>query len=120
VRPISLWPLWRRLSITAVLVAALLACGQKESAPPSPLSADELYLIDAYLSVRRAGSFHPYQRAVADSLLDSLAARVDTVRVARTIAALNATPERWAMVFQTIEDRLTGRDSTAASEAAGR
>jgi hypothetical protein len=84
------------------------------------LSSDELYLIDSYLSVRHAGSFHPYQRAVADSLLDRLAGEVDTLRVARTISALNATPERWALVLKTIEDRLTGRDSTSASEPAGR
>lgn len=103
-----------------MLIAALLSCGQKGSRQPSPLSPDELYLIDAYLDVRRAGAFHPYQRAVADSLLDSLAGQVDTLRVARTISALNATPERWALVLKTIEDRLSGRDSTAASESAGR
>lgn len=105
--------------MTAVLIAALLSCGQKESRQPSPLSTDELYLIDAYLMVRRAGSFHPHQRAVADSLLDALAAEVDTMRVARTIAALNATPERWSLVLKTIEDRLSGRDSTETSEAPG-
>lgn len=102
-----------------MLIAALLSCGQKESRQPSPLSTDELYLIDAYLSVRRAGAFHPHQREIAGQMLDSLAAEVDTLRVARTIAALNATPERWALVLKTIEDRLAGRDSTRASEPAG-
>ena len=84
------------------------------------MSTDELYLVDAYLSIRHAGSFHTYQRAVADSLLDSLAGEVDTLRVARIISTLNATPERWAVVLQTIEDRLSGRDSTRTSEPAGR
>jgi hypothetical protein len=124
VRPIFLRLPPRRLSVTAVLVAALLwaallSCGQKESRQPSPLSSDELYLVDAYISVRRAGSLHTFQREVSEHLLDSLATRVDTLRVARTIAALNATPERWSLVFRTIEDRLSGRDSTGTSEPAG-
>ncbi len=96
-----------------------MSCGQKQNREPSPLSTDELYLVDSYLRVRRAGAFHPYQRAIADSLLDSLATEVDTLRIARIITKLNATPERWAVVLQTIEDRLSGRDSTAASETPG-
>jgi hypothetical protein len=39
--------------------------------------------------------------------------------VARTIATLNAAPERWALVFKTIEDRLSHRDSTRTSEPPG-
>jgi hypothetical protein len=42
------------------------------------------------------------------------------LRVERTITALNATPERWAFILQTIEDRVSTRDSTSASKAAGR
>lgn len=105
--------------MTAVLLAALLSCGRKESPEPSPLSGDERYLIDAYLRVRRAGALHTYQRPMADRILDSLASDIDTLRVARTIAALNATPERWAFVFKTIEDRLSTRDSTGTSEPTG-
>lgn len=95
-----------------------MSCGRKENPGPSPLSGDELYLVDAYLKVRRAGALYPHQREIANRILDSLATEVDTLRVARTVASLNATPERWAFVFQTIEDRLSGRDSTAASEPA--
>ncbi len=118
-RPIFLRPPWRRLSVTALFLLALLSCGRKQEPQPSPLSADEKYLVDAYLSVRRTGAMHTYQRDLADRLLDSLAAEIDTVRVARTIAALNATPERWSFIFRTIEDRLAKRDSTATSETTG-
>jgi len=41
------------------------------------LSADELYLVDAYIQVRRAGAYHPYQRSIADSLLSRLGSRAD-------------------------------------------
>lgn len=76
--------------------------------------------MDSYLRVRRASTFHPQQTAIADSILTRLAGDIDTLRVAQTVTALNATPERWAFIFKTIEDRLAGRDSTSASEPAGR
>lgn len=105
--------------MTAVLLAALISCGRRENPEPLPLSSDERYLVDAYLRVRRAGALFPHQRAMADSILASLAGEVDTLRVARTVAALNADPERWGVVFHTIEDRLSTRDSTGTSEPAG-
>lgn len=106
----------RRSIVAAAIVATLLSCGTKNRPQPAPLNADERYLVDAYIQVRRAGAHHAFRRALSDSLLDRLAGTVDTVRVARTIASLNATPERWELVMRTIEDRLSGRDSTEASE----
>jgi len=119
VRPF-IFHLPRRCIVAAAIVATLLSCGTKNRPQPSPLSADELYLVDAYIQVRRAGAYHPYQRSIADSLLSRLAGTVDTVRVARTMASLNASPERWALVLRTIEERLSARDSTATSETPGR
>lgn len=105
-----------RIFLVAV-IATLLSCSTQHHPQPSPLSPDEEYLIDAYLSVRHAGSFYPYQPAIADSLLGHLAGTVDTVRVARTIASINATPDRWSYILQIIEDRLSGRDSTKQSSS---
>jgi hypothetical protein len=118
VRPIIL-RLCRRRVFVAALIATLLSCGTRQHPQPSPLSPDEQYLVDAYIHVRRAGSYYPYQRTIADSLLTMLAGSVDTVRVARTIASLNATPERWSFVLQVIENRLSGHDSTETSESPG-
>jgi hypothetical protein len=53
---------------------------------------------------------------LADSLLDRLAGEVDTVRVARTVAALNTNPERWTLIFTTIEERMSHPDA-APSES---
>jgi hypothetical protein len=58
----------------------------------------------------------PHQRVLADSLLGRLAGEVDTVRVARTIAALNTNPERWTVIFTIIEERMAHPDA-AASES---
>lgn len=107
----------RRIIVAGALIALVLSCGAEKKAPPLPLSPDELYLVDAYVRVRRASALYPYQRGVADSLLTRLAGTVDTVRVARTIAGLNANPERWTLVFQSIEKRLSEPPRAVAAES---
>lgn len=105
VRPIVPCVKLRPLVVAAVLVL-IAACHTKDKPQNPALSPDEKYLVESYVRVRRAGSMFPYQRVLADSLLDRLAGEVDTVRVARTTAALNANPERWTVIFQSIEDRM--------------
>lgn len=105
VRPIVPCVKLRPFVVAAVLVL-LAACHTKEKPQNPALTPDEKYLVESYVRVRRAGAMFPYQRALADSLLDRLAGEVDTVRVARTTAALNANPERWSLIFQSIEDRM--------------
>lgn len=95
----------------------LLSCESEKKPPPAPLSPDERYLVDAYVRVRRAGALYPFQRERAESLLTSFSGKIDTLRVARTITALNAHPERWSFVFQSIEDKLSSAQSTAPSES---
>jgi hypothetical protein len=101
----------------AVLVATVICCGSEEKPSNTALSPDERYLVDAYVRVRRAGALLPVQHEVADSLLIRLAGEVDTLRVARAIAALNATPERWTVILEKIEESL-GNSSSARSESA--
>jgi hypothetical protein len=91
----------------AVLALALcLSCNAQDQPSETPLTPDEDYLVESYVRVRRAEAMFPHQRALADSLLDRLAGEIDTVRVARAIAALNTRPERWTTVFEAIEQRL--------------
>jgi hypothetical protein len=91
----------------ALTGCAIMACDGKSSQSESvTFTDDEHYLIEAYVEIRRARSHYPHQPAVGDSVLAELSATVDTVRVARTIAALNLEPDRWAAVYQEIEDRL--------------
>ena len=103
-RPICSRRPWRFLA--AAFIATIICCSAEEKSPDAGLSPDERYLVDAYVRVRRAGAFYPYQREIADSMLAHLAGVVDTVRVARTISSLNATPERWAFIFKSIEEAL--------------
>jgi hypothetical protein len=94
-----------------VLIATVICCGAEDKSSNTTLSPDERYLVDAYVRVRRAGAMYPFQREAGDSVLDHLAGVVDTVRVSRAIASLNATPERWTFIFQTIEQELGNQPS---------
>lgn len=114
-RPIDSRRLWRFLAAT--LVATVICCGADKEPPTAALSPDERYLVDTYVRVRLAGALFPHQREVADSVLAHLAGVVDTVRVARTIASLNATPERWVFIFRTIEEELGASAGAQPSES---
>lgn len=84
-----------------------MACSPESSQPESDeFTADELYLIEAYVDVRLARSHYPHQPAVAESLFTDLATRVDTTRIAHTISTLNLDPDRWAAVYAEIERRM--------------
>ena len=102
--------------VAAAVLVVFMSCSAREKPLDAPLSPDEDYLVESYVKVRRAAAMFPYQRVLADSLLDRLAGEVDTVRVARTIAALNTNPERWTFIFATIEERM-GDASAAPSES---
>jgi hypothetical protein len=104
----------------AVLVATVICCGSQKKPANTALSPDERYLVDAYVRVRRAGALLPVQHQVGDSLLTRLAGEVDTVRVSRAVAALNATPERWTFILQKIQDSLDTNPGAARSESTGR
>lgn len=98
-----------------------MACGQKSSQKESDVvfTPDELYFIQAYVDVRRARAYYPYQPAVGDSVFAGLSASVDTVRVARVIAALNRDPDRWAAVYKEIEERLRNIAKQKSLERSG-
>jgi hypothetical protein len=115
VRPIFSRRAWRPLA--AVLFAAALCCGPGEAPKPAPLSPEERYLVDAYVRVRRAEALHPWQRELADSLLAHLSGDVDTVRISRVISGLNATPERWPVIFEAIEKELGAPSGAQPSES---
>jgi hypothetical protein len=67
-----------------------------------------MYLIDAYVEVKRARSHYPNEPAVAESLFTVLDSTIDSLRIANTIRKVNEDPERWVLVFEEIEKILSG------------
>jgi len=89
-------------------VLALLACTSKpDPVEEAALTPDELYLVGAYTDIRQAQWRFSDEPIAAESLFVLLEAGIDTVRVNRTVDALNRSPARWGKVFGEIQDRLS-------------
>ncbi len=98
----------RRAPRAAIVLglALVVACGGRSRPAPQPPTGDERYLIETYVQIQRAAGQYRSNPARADSVLAALSARVDSLRIERTLRALDRSPERWALVFQEIERRL--------------
>jgi len=94
--------------ISTLVVLSLLACAPKpEPLEEAAFTPDELYLINAYTEIRQAQWRFSSEPVAAESLFILLEAGIDTVRVNRTVDALNRSPARWGKVFGEIQDRLS-------------
>jgi len=90
----------------ALAIGIVLSCGSKDTPAPVQFTDDENYLIDAYVRVKRAGSYTIERPTLAESLYVYLGAVTDSVRIAQAVVTLNAAPDRWLDVFQEIENRM--------------
>jgi len=108
-----------RRPVSTLAVLAVLACSHEPDPAQAPLTPDELYLIEAYTSIRRAEWRFSTEPVAAESLFVLLEAGIDTVRVNRTVDELNRTPARWGKVFDEIQDRLNKTDRERDLEGAG-
>jgi hypothetical protein len=98
------------ICLTAALALASVSCerDEEDQLDPTVLSEDEIYLIGAYVEVKRAHSHYPHNPAAAESLFLVLDSTIDSLRIANTIRTVNQDPERWALVFEEIEKILSG------------
>lgn len=76
------------------------------------LTPDESYLVETYLRVVEARDARPLTYEKSESLFIVLSASIDTTRISRTVRALDADPDRWVLVFRSIE-RAMGADPDA-------
>ena len=70
------------------------------------MSDDERYLVDAYVDIIRTSDQYPRDPAAAESLFTVLDSTIDSVRIANTIRTVDLEPERWAIIFEVIENEL--------------
>jgi hypothetical protein len=69
------------------------------------LSGDETYLVESYIKAREARDLYSVNDLQSDSLFAVLDSTLDTLRIANTIRTLNQTPDRWVLVFRSIEEK---------------
>jgi hypothetical protein len=91
--------------IALVLLSSYCTGPDKQQEIPS-LNAEERYLVDAYLKVVEARDLHAVSYLKSDSLFTVLDSTIDTTRIANTIRKLNGEPDRWLVVFESIEKQL--------------
>jgi len=100
----------QRYFIAIALAILATSCERK---PPvheaAPLTADETYLVESYANIRYAESLYRADPARAESLFTALSTSVDSVRIARTIDAINRTPARWIDIFDEIEKTIRNK-----------
>ncbi len=83
------------------------------------LSPDETYLVDSYVKVREASDMHYVSDFKSDSLFAVLDSTLDTLRIANTIRALNRNPDRWTLVFRSIEEKTGSSPESLGPEDRG-
>jgi hypothetical protein len=99
------------ICLAAAFTLATSSCDRNEGNQQDTraFSADERYLIEAYLDIKNARSYYPRSPAVAESLFTVLDSTIDSVRIANTIQKVNQVPERWALIFEEIEQQIRER-----------
>ena len=95
--------------VLGVIVLVLMSsyCTRPENQTKiAELTADEAYLIHAYVEVAKARDLRSVSYFRAESLFTFLDSTIDTTRIANTIAELNRDPDRWLLIFSSIERDL--------------
>ncbi len=107
----SVGPRWTRLGRVSCVVAAVLlssyCTGPDSQTKIEGLTAEEAYLADAYVSVAQARDLYAVNYLESESLFTMLDSTIDTTRIANTIRELNKDPDRWLLVFESIQRDLT-------------
>jgi len=100
-----------RVAFVIAVTSVSCYCTSPDSYTTNPaLTADERYLVDAYVSVARARTLSDVNHLKSDSLFAALDSTLDTTRIANTIRDLNGDPDRWLVVFEKIERKLGSLD----------
>jgi hypothetical protein len=110
-----MWIRSGRVSFVVALVLLSSYCTSSDNQTKiTGLSEDEAYLADAYIQIAQARDLNPVNYLKSESLFTMLDSTIDTTRIANTIRELNSDPDRWLLVFDSIERDLgssQGRES---------
>jgi hypothetical protein len=104
---IRFWRHITRVFLIAGLVFVSSYCTDDESQTEiTALSEDEAYLVETYVKLAEARDLRSITYFKSESLFAAIDSTIDTLRIANTIRALDTDPERWILVFRSIEETL--------------
>jgi len=98
--------LGRYLCVLALVFVSSYCTPPEQQTKISDLTADELYLVGAYVQVVQAHELHSISYLESESLFAAVDSTIDRTRIANTIQQLEETPDRWLLVFKKIEQDL--------------
>ena len=102
----------RHLSRVLVVVSLVLVssyCTRPDNQTTNAgLTEDEAYLADAMAKISQSRDLYDINPFKSESLFTVLDSTVDTLRIATTVRALEADPDRWLLIFETIKVKLQG------------
>jgi len=106
-----------RIALVVALVLVSSYCTRRDNETKNvALSTDEAYLVDAYVRIAEAQDVRTVSYAKSESLFAALDSTIDTTRVSNTIRKLNSNPDRWVLVFRSIEQAMGLDRGTSESE----
>ena len=113
------WVRVSRILFVATVVFGLSYCTQRDKDTSSTsLTEDESYLVDAYMQVAHAREIRDVSYVKSESLFTMLDSVLDSTRIAHTVESLNRDPDRWLLVFRSIERKLLAPPQEGGSEEA--
>jgi hypothetical protein len=114
---------WSRLGriVTVLALVFVSSYCTKEESPTlnAELTPDETYLVETYVKLADARDLHAVNYLKSESLFTVLDSTTDSLRIANTIRDLNLEPERWLVIFRSIEQTRSARSQGTESEQDG-
>jgi hypothetical protein len=106
-----------RISLVVALVFVSSYCTHRDNETKNVgLSTDEAYLVDTYVRIAEGQDVRIVSYAKSESLFAALDSTIDTTRVSNTIRKLNSNPDRWILVFRSIEQAMGSDRGKGESE----
>lgn len=106
----------RLLGVIVLILVSSYCTGPENQTKIEELSEDEAYLVQAYVQVAKARDLRTVSYSKSDSLFAVLDSTIDTTRIANTIAGLNEDPDRWYIIFSSIERDLNPSQGSESEE----
>ena len=98
--------LGRYFCVLALVLVSSYCTEPEQQIKISDLTADELYLVGAYVQVVQAQEMRSISYLESESLFVAVDSTIDTTRIANTIQQLETNPDRWLLIFRKVEQDL--------------